>query len=253
MAAAAGSDRHFKCVKTNCLHIFHLPLSKNILVMCEIIMFTNLILRSDAQSSHVFISSLRSHMRRKHRHEVEFENDLNDHTQEDDVCDIACEDVSQTDCNKDKMDGQDISVKEMALFALKTQEFNRLSDTATDTKHKNTCQLPEQNEEHLKAQVKACIEKTGFDLKDIEGLEELLKSRHDNTASMKQLKTSKDRNKYLRESLNMVVSNSSLLTSKILAQLSSYHTSKATCSTSLIYYVTFYSIPQLIVRVREYL
>ena len=121
------------------------------------------------------MSSLRSHMRRKHRHEVEFEKDLSDHTQEVDDCDIACEDASQTDCNKDKMDGRDISVKEMALFALKMQEFNRLSDTATYTILENTCQLLEQNKEHLKAQVKACIEKTGFDLKDIEGLEELLK------------------------------------------------------------------------------
>ena len=97
---------------------------------------------------------------------------------------IACKDASQTDCNKDKMDRRDISVKEMALFALKMQEFNRLIDTATGTILENTCQLPEQNEEHLKAQVKACIEKTGFDLKDIEGLEELLKLRHDNTVSM---------------------------------------------------------------------
>ena len=226
MTTAAGSDRHFKCVKTHCLHLSFTSFKKYLShVRNYHVHEPNFEMRCPVEScfrSYTLISSLRSHMRRKHRHEVEFENDLLDHTQEDDGCEI--EDASQTDCNKDRMGARDISVKEMALFALKTQEFNRLSDTATDTILENTSQLLEQNEEHLKAQVKACIEKTGLHLKDIEGLEELLKSRHDNTASMKQLKTSKDRNKYLRESLNMVVSNCSLPTSNILPQISSYHT-----------------------------
>lgn len=224
MTAAAGSDRHFKCVKTHCLHLSFTSFKKYLShVRNYHVHKPNFEIRCPVEScfrSYTLISSLRSHRRRKHRHEVELENDLlNDHTQEDDGCEIACEDASQTDCNKDRMDARDISVKEMALFALKTQEFNRLSDTATDTILENTCQLLEQNEEHLKTQVKACIKKTGLHLKDIEGLEELLKSRHDNTAPMKQLKTSKDRNKYLRESLNMVVSNCSLPTSKILPHM----------------------------------
>ncbi len=152
-------------------------------------------------------------MRRKHRDEVELQSDLiSDHSAQDDDCQTTFEKSDQVHCNEERMDcdTHDISVREMALFALKTQEFNRLSDIATDTILGNTYQLLEQNEEHLKAKVKKCIEKTGLDVKDIEGLEELLESEHDLAASMKQLKTSKERNKYLRATLNMVVSNSTL-------------------------------------------
>ncbi len=88
-------------------------------------------------------------------------------------------------------DATDISVKEMALFALKMQEFNKLTDAILE----NTFQLLGQEEEHLKAQVKKCIGNTGLDVKDIEGLEELLEPQHDVSATMKQSKTSRERNK----------------------------------------------------------
>ena len=96
-----------------------------------------------------------------------------------------------------------LSDKEIALFALQTQEFNRLSDKATDAILESTFQLIEQKEEHLKAQVKKYIGNAGLEFKNIKGLEQLLESQHV-TGSMKQLKTSKERNKYLRDTLNML-------------------------------------------------
>jgi hypothetical protein len=148
-------------------------------------------------------------MRRKHCGEIDLDNEIDNLIPQNDDCH---ENADQMPSNEEKMDGNthDISVKEIALFALKTQEFNRLSDTATDTILENTCELLEQNEEYLKAQVKKCIKQTGLDPKDIEGLEDLLESQHDVSASMKQLKTSKERNKYLRDTLDMVVSSSTI-------------------------------------------
>ena len=95
----------------------------------------------------------------------------------------------------------------MALYALKTQEFNQLSDTATDGILENTRQLLEQNEENLKQKVKKCIQNNGIHVKDIPGLENLLEWRQYVAETMKQVKTSKERNKYLTNTLNMVVSS----------------------------------------------
>ena len=69
-------------------------------------------------------------MRRKHRGEVDIDNNLNDLLPQDDDCQTAFED---SDCKGEEMDcdSRDISLKEMVLFALKTQEFNWLSDIAT--------------------------------------------------------------------------------------------------------------------------
>ena len=73
----------------------------------------------------------------------------------------------------------------------------------------STCQLVEQNEQHLKAKIKRCIKRSGLNVNEIEGLDNLLESQdkdQDVVESMKQLKTSKDRKKYLKNTFNMVVS-----------------------------------------------
>ena len=65
-------------------------------------------------------------MLRKHRDEVELQSDLSDHTAQDDDCQTTFEKSDQVHCHEEKMDcdTHDISVREMALFALKMQEFN---------------------------------------------------------------------------------------------------------------------------------
>ena len=65
-------------------------------------------------------------MRRKHRGEVDFDNNLNELLPQDDDCQTAFEDSDPLRCNGEEMDcdSRDISLKEMALFALKTQKFN---------------------------------------------------------------------------------------------------------------------------------
>ena len=149
-------------------------------------------------------------MRRKHKGDLDYAvdcevNDMNgDITQDNDhlVADSTLDSIEMGCNNKHNTY---ISVKEMALFALKTQEFNQLGDTATDAVLENTYELMEQNEDYFKKQVKLCIEHSIVDIKDIEGFEELLESPPSLSASKKVLQTSKDRNKYLRETLNMVV------------------------------------------------
>ena len=95
----------------------------------------------------------------------------------------------------------DISVRQLALYALKTQEFNRLSDVATDAILESTHQLMMQSGEHLKAKVSKFVQDSGLNVKDIDGLETLLASKQDVgevSRSIKQLKNSNERNKYLR-------------------------------------------------------
>ena len=208
----AGRDRHLKCVKPRCLHLSFVSFKRYLShVRNYHVHEPNFEIRCPAEScfrSYSLISSLTSHIRRKHRAEVDLNNDKNDFVPEDE-CQNSFEDSFPSHCNEDTMicNSHDISDKEIALFALKTQEFNRLSDKATDGILESTFQLIEQKEEHLKAQVKKCIGNAGLELKKNKGLEELLESQHV-TGSMKQLKTSKERNKYLRDTLNMVVSTS---------------------------------------------
>ena len=82
-------------------------------------------------------------MRRKHRAEVDLHNDKHDDIVPEDECQNVFEDSIPSHCNEDTMifNSHDISDKEIALFALKTQEFNRLSDKATDTILESTFQL----------------------------------------------------------------------------------------------------------------
>ena len=210
---AERNKRYFKCVKTDCFHLsftsfkrylnhlrsYHIH-EPNFKVTCPV---------ETCFRSYSLLSSLTSHIRRKHRGEVNFDNDLNDTLPQDVDCDPSCEDLSPLPCNGEEVDcdSHDISVKELALYALKTQEFNQLSDTATDGILENTRQLLEQNEENLKQKVKKCIQNNGIHVKDIPGLENLLEWRQYVAETMKQVKTSKERNKYLTNTLNMVVSS----------------------------------------------
>ena len=69
-----------------------------------------------------------------------------------------------------------LALLNLPLYAFKKQEFNRLSDTATDGILENTRQLLEQNEENLRQKVKKCIQNNGIYLNDISELENLLSS-----------------------------------------------------------------------------
>lgn len=211
----------FKCMKIECSHLSFSTFKRYLIHARNYhIHEPNFKIRCPVGScfrSYVLISSLTSHIRRKHGGEINGENFLDN--QLDDSCD------NQQNENENGVfdglqplpfpEGQEepddcvgqggISVKKMALFALKTQEFNRLSDIATDTVLENTQQLLEQNQSHLKKQVEKCIKNAGIDLKNIEGLEDLLGPQQDVPEFAKKLRTSKDRNKYLRDTLNMVV------------------------------------------------
>ena len=60
------------------------------------------------------------------------------------------DEVHLTTEGKENRDPETISVKELALYALKTQELNQLSDSATDRVLESTSHLLQQNEENLK-------------------------------------------------------------------------------------------------------
>ena len=93
--------------------------------------------------------------------------------------------------------------KHLALFALKIQEVNRLTDTTTNSLINNTAELLERHESHLKGKIESCLEESGIDIKGINGLDEIMKTVQ--TPSMNFLKTTKSRNKYNTKELNMLV------------------------------------------------
>lgn len=158
------------------------------------------------------ISSMRSHLRRKHK-AIESQDDVvgnqdclnvNDDAANDDE---GCLDMNAAQLNhSENIDPNNICVRELALYALKTQELNQLSDSATDQVLESTSDLLQQNEENLKKRVRVCLENSGMNVRDIDGLEDVLQSPPSTLEAMKQLKTPAERNKYLKNKLHMVVS-----------------------------------------------
>ena len=131
------------------------------------------------------ISSLNSHMRRKHKYDIEAEVDVRIHGDNLDTNDEVLQLVNDDPCtgeiipldgneNKENGDSDHISVRELALYALKTQELNQLSDSATDKVLESTSHLLQQNEENLKKRVRRCLQNSAVNVKDIEGLEDVL-------------------------------------------------------------------------------
>ncbi|XP_046864010.1 uncharacterized protein LOC124457888 [Xenia sp. Carnegie-2017] len=210
---ARRKEQEFKCINIHCSHLSFASFKRYMSHVRDYhVHEPNFKIKCPFDSccrSYSLISSLTSHMRRKHKGDLDYAvdcevNDMNgDITQDNDhlVADSTLDSI-EIGCNNKY--NTYISVKEMALFALKTQEFNQLGDTATDAVLENTYQLMEQNEDYFKKQVKLCIEHSSVDIKDIKCFEELLESPPSLSASKKVLQTSKDRNKYLRETLNMV-------------------------------------------------
>ena len=154
---------------------------------------------------------MRSHLRRKHK-AIETQEDVlsnqdcldvNDGVANDDD---YCLDMNVAQLNhNENIDPNDICIRKLALYALKTQELNQLSDSATDQVLESTSDLLQQNEENLKERVRVCLENSGMNVRDINGLEDLLHSPPSTAEAMKQLKTPAQRNKYLKNKLHMVV------------------------------------------------
>lgn len=108
--------------------------------------------------------------------------------------------------HNENMEPNDICVRKLALYALKTQELNQLSDRATDQVLESTSDLLQQNEQNLKKRVRVCLEKNGMNVREIDGLEDVLESPPSTVEGIKQLKTPAQRNKYFKNKLHMVVS-----------------------------------------------
>lgn len=154
--------------------------------------------------SYSVISSLTSHISRKHQNEKfgfnvdDIEVPLND--PESDLPNEAFPIMVE---NEPKP-CVSFCPRHLALFALKTQEINRLTDTTTNNIIENTAALLEEQEAHMKAKIRSCFEKSGFDINNVEGLQDIMNTQQ--TPNMDILKTTKGRNKYLLQNINMLVS-----------------------------------------------
>ncbi len=224
---AKSTERYFCCVCWECSHLYFQTFARylihlrnnhcyepNFKVTCPI---------EGCFRSYSKIKSLTSHLLRKHKvtesHDDIGSNQLDvshvtldstDGAANDDQCHFGNTAHFNHNEMKENTDPEDISVKVLALYALKTQELNNLSDNATDRVLESTSQLLQQSEENLKKPVRICLQNSGINVRDIDGLEDVLQSPPNTVEAMKQLKTSAERNKYLRNNLRMVVSNFSM-------------------------------------------
>lgn len=150
------------------------------------------------------ISSLTSHISRKHQNQKlgfnvdDIEVPLND--PERDLPNEAFPNLVENDPKA----SESFSPRHLALFALKTQEINRLTDTTTNNIIENTAELLAQHKAHMKAKIRSCFEKSGLDINNVGGLQDIMNPQQ--TPNMDILKTTKSRNKYLSQNINMLVS-----------------------------------------------
>ncbi|CAB4000487.1 Hypothetical predicted protein [Paramuricea clavata] len=118
--------------------------------------------------------SLPSHVRRKHQNE-RFDFHLNDNT--DIPTNIPERDPpNERSTSIKEKTAEEFSLRHFALFTLKTQEINRLTDATTNKVIDNTSELLEQHKAHMKDE-------------DVDGLEDIINLPQ--TPSMDFLRTTK--------------------------------------------------------------
>lgn len=153
-------------------------------------------------------SSFTSHLSRKHR-DVDIVGDLllQNEIEVEEVTHAGNEFSDSEDDNEDEHiqgEHEEYSLRSLALYVLKTQEMNRLSDTSLNANLDNTDEIVEQNLEFFKVGVKRCLQDANLDVGAIQGMEELLESPSAMSKHLEVMKSAKHRNKYLVEELEMV-------------------------------------------------
>ena len=153
-------------------------------------------------------SSFTSHLSRKHG---KIDQLLLEGGQNEDIDDQLVADTLDTAGDSEDehiQDGiEEYSLRSLALYALKTQELNRISDKALNDILDNTNSIVEQNLGSFKLGVKRRLQDANLDISTIEGLPELLEAPSAMSKHVTLMKSTNDRRKYFIKELGMIVRN----------------------------------------------
>ena len=162
-------------------------------------------------------SSFESHISRNHSElleETEQANDEDISVQEDSECpdypdalsSMDESDDSKSEDEENEEERREKTLRNMALFILKTRECNRLSQTAMNNVMDETRHLVSMSMKHFQSRVEKCVTKSGTEVGDVDGLRELLAEKPVAVEAIQTLSGSWRELNYLREHFKFVVS-----------------------------------------------
>ena len=102
---------------------------------------------------------------------------------------------------------EEYSLRSLALYAIKTQELNRISDKALNDILNNTNSIVERILESFKLGVKHSLQDANIDINTIEGLPALLEAPSAMSKHLTLMKSTNDCSKYFIKKLGMMVRN----------------------------------------------
>lgn len=102
---------------------------------------------------------------------------------------------------------EEYSLRSLALYAIKTQELNRISDKALNDILDNTNSIFEQNLQSFQLGVKRSLQDAKIDINIIEGLPALFEAPSAMSKHETLMNSTNDRSKYFIKELGMMVRN----------------------------------------------
>lgn len=218
MAAAAG----YLCYKPECSHLLFQSFKKllahmrrthshdpNFLVTCG---------RPGCRKTYKIFASFESHIYRNHpellEETIEIDGDILDEeaslsysgSDAGDPDSPRSMDESELEDEKNREKIRENALRNVALFMLKTREYNRLSQTAMKSVMDETSHLLDTTVKHFQSQVERCVTQAGIEVDGIEGLREILEEKSVTVEAMATLSSSWRELKYLRDCLHFVIS-----------------------------------------------
>lgn len=162
-------------------------------------------------------SSFESHIYRNHSELLEEETEQASDEDISDQEDLECPDYPDVLSSMDESDDSESvdedneeeirekTLRNMALFMLKTRECNRLSQTAMNNVMDETRHLVSMSVKHFQSRVEKCVTQSGIEVSDVDGLRELLAEKPAAVEAIQTLSSSWRELNYLREHFKFVV------------------------------------------------
>lgn len=162
-------------------------------------------------------SSFESHIYRNHSELLEEETEQASDEDISDQEDLECPDYPDVLSSMDESDDSESvdedneeeirekTLRNMALFMLKTRQCNRLSQTAMNNGMDETRHLVSMSVKHFQSRVEKCVTQSGIEVGDVDGLRELLAEKPAAVEAIQTLSSSWRELNYLREHFKFVV------------------------------------------------
>ena len=156
-------------------------------------------------------NSFKSHIQRKHNSRNHHDNNSVVEVEEGGDLDLSAEeDEGREDDAEEPKSFVEEMTRSLALFMLRTKEENQLSQRAIDAILGNAGDLVESSLDHLKEQITTCLERSGVDITEIEGLRDVLERPSIFNQAMQPLMNEYQQLQYFKNHFSFVVSMFSL-------------------------------------------